>query len=389
MNDENFVRKTRRSIARFIVPQPEHLQRIKNWLPIRVSIAGVMHENRWQAVSELFLIETVQLRREPGNKYDRNAIEVVRGDGKSLGYIHKAIAKILAPFMDKNQLEINAQVTEITSDITGSTFGAGLCFYLPKNIHKRVCSVSHKEIDYCLDISNDGSTVLMINCDEAELSGFVDEFNNHSLKVNRKAACHRLAPNNVQYKWYMVFEKGVVREAIDKYLREERLIIPMQVKAEKKLDEFANSFDSENRDLKQQITNHQNEIKELEGEINRLQSQVESNSKRRSEKWGEEIQAIFNGLIPNIILVRDSLNYLAYEIKDYQSVLRLLGIIAHDPKRMQGKRVENAKDWCEYHFSTGEKDNGRFYYKKEGDKWNVLISEKNLQSQDIHWLRNN
>jgi hypothetical protein len=52
---------------------------------------------------------------------------------------------------------------------------------------------------------------------------------------------------------------------------------------------------------------------------------------------------------------------------------------------MKGTRVKNEKDWYECHYSTGKKNNGRFYYKKEGNQWKVLISEKNLQTQDFQW----
>lgn len=384
--DRDFFRKIRSSIARFIRPKPTTLLKKEGWKTIRVSIAGVMHENRFQAVSQLSLLELVILKREPKNEYDPNAIEILRQDGKRLGYVGKTIAKNLAPFMDEIKHSINALVTDITSDISGTAIGASVCFYLPADIYSTICCEEKKEIDYYFESASDGTVYLMINCDEAILNQLNDKFMENKLEWVRSGLSYRSALNGLQYRWYVRFIEGITQEAVDKFIKQEFSIIPFHEKASKELDEFMSSFDSENKDLKIQRSNLQEVIQKINEENNLLRSNISDLERCKSNKWNNEIIQIFQELLPNVELMRDSVDVITHEVKNYQQVLRLLHTISTYPEQLKGVKVESAKGWFERHFSTGEKDDGRIYYKQEGSKWLVLISFKNSQSHDIQWL---
>jgi hypothetical protein len=47
--------------------------------------------------------------------------------------------------------------------------------------------------------------------------------------------------------------------------------------------------------------------------------------------------------------------------------------------------VRGKVGWLTAHFSTGQDDDGRIYFRKDkdGQKWGILISRKNSQDRDI------
>jgi len=53
------------------------------------------------------------------------------------------------------------------------------------------------------------------------------------------------------------------------------------------------------------------------------------------------------------------------------------------------QKVESCASWREVHFSTGQDDDGRIYYRKATSRWEVVISRKRYQKRDLKWLRSN
>lgn len=72
---------------------------------ININVVGVTFKNE-NGTSRQKILETVssgdilELRREPNNMYDINAIMVITEDGQQIGYIGKQYAEILAPMVD-------------------------------------------------------------------------------------------------------------------------------------------------------------------------------------------------------------------------------------------------------------------------------------------------
>ncbi|MDO5044169.1 MAG: single-stranded-DNA-specific exonuclease RecJ [Coriobacteriia bacterium] len=63
-------------------------------------IAGVSFDNRELLLKTIKAGDELQLRREPDNAFDANAIALDTNDGKHLGYINRQIAQIIAPVID-------------------------------------------------------------------------------------------------------------------------------------------------------------------------------------------------------------------------------------------------------------------------------------------------
>ncbi|KAF2134281.1 hypothetical protein P153DRAFT_307360 [Dothidotthia symphoricarpi CBS 119687] len=69
-------------------------------------IVGVRYYDGYATVGEMVIC-----RREPHNKYDANAIQVLNVQGQQIGHIPKTVASKLAKYMDQRSLLIEAQIT--------------------------------------------------------------------------------------------------------------------------------------------------------------------------------------------------------------------------------------------------------------------------------------
>lgn len=65
--------------------------------------------------------DRIELRREPDNPHDKNAIAVYNKDGEQLGYVNRETAKEFAAYMDEND--------DITADLDKIIGGEGLHSY--------------------------------------------------------------------------------------------------------------------------------------------------------------------------------------------------------------------------------------------------------------------
>jgi len=78
-------------------------------------IVGISFEGRQGYISSLQIGDTLEIKPEPNNVYDPNAIAIFVGD-KQLGYLKKELAESL-----KKELEAGYNYTCVVSDITGAT----------------------------------------------------------------------------------------------------------------------------------------------------------------------------------------------------------------------------------------------------------------------------
>ena len=78
---------------------------------IRTKAAGVTFGRRQALIERLTRYSseeiTIELQRENGNAYDRNAVQIVaavKGKGSAvIGYINRELAKAIAPLLDKGK----------------------------------------------------------------------------------------------------------------------------------------------------------------------------------------------------------------------------------------------------------------------------------------------
>lgn len=81
---------------------------IKN---VKLKVVGVTFEGRQEIIKQLSRCDTITLRRESTNRFDKNAIMVMSEKGQ-VGYIGKDYASILAPLMDGGT-QFNASIAEL------------------------------------------------------------------------------------------------------------------------------------------------------------------------------------------------------------------------------------------------------------------------------------
>ncbi|MHB8859323.1 MAG: hypothetical protein ACYC6Z_07565 [Thermoleophilia bacterium] len=139
------------------------------------------------------------------------------------------------------------------------------------------------------------------------------------------------------------------------------------------------------------ILNHKLGESELKCEQQR-QELVQLRSRQRSKIGGrnaeDEFISICDVLLPKINLMWGSAAYLVHEVSDTSSALGVLAKICWNAKNLKADRVESTKKWKELHFSTGESDAGRIYYRLDKGKirYHVLVSNKSSQRMDIRNL---
>ncbi|WP_164730877.1 helicase-related protein [Anoxybacter fermentans] len=76
-------------------------------------VVGVTFEGRQEYLADLQEGEALEIRREPTNIYDHNAIGIWDQKGRHLGYLNRKMSAHLAPLIDKG-LEYNCSVSAVT-----------------------------------------------------------------------------------------------------------------------------------------------------------------------------------------------------------------------------------------------------------------------------------
>jgi len=99
---------------------------------ICTKVAGVTFDGRQAVVARLCVGEEIQLRREPANPFDPNAIRVERLDGHQIGFLNRHLAAQLAPFFDARNRLVIAWVHCLTGNPrSGYALGVAITFNVP------------------------------------------------------------------------------------------------------------------------------------------------------------------------------------------------------------------------------------------------------------------
>ena len=99
---------------------------------IITNVVGVTFNGRQAVIARLDVGDTLLLRREPDNPYDRNAICVECPTGLQVGYLNRNLAAQLAPFFDMHTQPSHACVRQLTgSGQGGYSLGVVVSFCIP------------------------------------------------------------------------------------------------------------------------------------------------------------------------------------------------------------------------------------------------------------------
>lgn len=377
------------------VPKPEGFE------PIRVPVAGVMHQSPQWVLHALSLSEPVWLHRE-ANDFDVNAISVETRERRRLGYIGRTVSVRLALYMDTERNPLQAVVTELTRDVSGKVVGMAVSLYLPAQLAREIRGEARSWASYC-DVGPDGLTYLFLDCDEAELDQVNEALRRSALPWRRSGLSYRAAPNGRQYRWYLRLE-GEVSQAALRQILEDTLGPSSDADSSQALTDWIAQFDEENRVLRrlagqgthaaERIATLGQENRVLRDQLSALQARTleleraaKLSTRQRRSSQRRELEDAITVLLPDIHLLRDSLDVITQELESFGPVLRELRNLCSAPTDVKGERVEGAPEWKERRFSTGQKHDGRFYFRNHGGAWRVLVSFKDCQKPDIEYLK--
>ncbi len=372
--------------------------------PVNAFIAGIRYENRASSVLRCSLRERVWLRREPDNKYDANAIEVVTQQGSQLGHLSRHLAARLAPYMDEIGEPIPAVITGLTSNINGSEIAAKVGFYVPSEVFSDIES-EREHIEYFCEVGSGGALYLLLDCDEAALKGVTNELTRAGLAWDRYGMSYRPAADGRQYRWYIVLEENVSEDEVDAFFRE-RFGVISQAKQAEEFEQAWIESEEESEMLMEEVARLKSELRdasdmenlliEIEKENERLKKENhelrqtikrEQKERKQMRSCGDELQQVIRTLLPNIEFLKDSMDVIIYELRDNRHVLGKLHSIASGENPPQAKGVRSAPGWREIYYSTGQKQDGRLYFRCEKNRCWVLVSSKADQERDVKYLR--
>ena len=258
-------------------------------------LAGLNYDKRSSVVRRLALREKVLLKRELGNSTDPNAVVVERRGGVQIGYIRRDLAACLAPHMQPLQEPIQGTITELSSDLSGSTCRVRIRFRVPSDWMKRQKGLpgpTTQTIDFCYDDSGIHRYVLL-NCSEQLSSDVRDRLKSDGIQYSRCGLCYRPASDGRLYQWYIRISdsNNVNRGTIEEFFKRHFNAFPNTPEGER------DRLDVEISVLRESLLKSTQEAEEYAG----LAGEIDAEGKRKIE----ELQSALNEREREIQLLAD------------------------------------------------------------------------------------
>lgn len=154
------------------------------------------------------------------------------------------------------------------------------------------------------------------------------------------------------------------------------------------IEEFKSNeveWSSFNDELKRSCAEKDERILSLTEQLESATRAVDVAQPRASRK---SQRVVFEACLPTVNLIRGCEDILFFEFSDPAKAIRKISRLVLEPAAVKGEAVEGARGWFELRFNTGNGNNGRLYFRRDGDKVDVLVSTKQEQDADIKYLRN-
>jgi hypothetical protein len=304
--------------------------------------------------------------------------------------------------MDTNTKALQAAVTEMTRDISGDVVGIAIGLYLPAELAREIRGEGGWRFE--CDLTTSSATYVFLDCDEAQLDQVNEALRGNSFPWVRSGLSYRAAPSGHQYRWYLRLD-GEAPEATLRPIFENILgpSLPPSIAAQV-LEDWMIQFDEENRNLRRlaeisaldaaRVAELDRENRALRDQLSAIQGRAEelerlakTATRDRRTAQRRELREVLQVLLPEVDFLRDSLDVITRELESFGPVLRELRSIASAAADHKAERVEGVSHWKERRFHTGQKHDGRLYFRKDDGSWVVLVSFKDSQRQDIEYLK--
>lgn len=339
--------------------------------------AGIKFDSRLENLLECRVKEPVYLIREPDNEIDTNAIHVMTKNNKSLGFVGKNRAAFLAQMLDSKEIENVGYIVTIQSDLKNELYGIKISLPVREEIISKVKRDKSKEIDSVFELSSNGNLYLLLNCSENILEDVKSILEKAGIEIGRTGISFALSTSGKNYKWYIRIDNDSDQLKIEQLLRQN---FPyLQEKYDNQFNqEYVELQEEELQNLESQRIAYEERIKEFEKSL--------ENFGKREDVYNHQFEKMTAIFLPEVIFIRDSMDVLKNEISDYTTALKKIQELYLDPL-LRGKKIHSLTKWFEIHFNTGQRDDGRIYFKREGLQLHVLVSFKASQKKDIEFLR--
>lgn len=255
-------------------------------------LAGVMYQERSLVVLQLKLREQIWLKREPNHPQDANAIVAERQCGSQIGYVRRELAAYLTPYMDQAAQRVEATITELSSDATGSSYRVRVRFCVPSDWLKPQADADGKadrqSIEYYYDDSGI-NTYVLLNCSEESFSQIREKLAADDIQFRRYGLCYRPASNGLQYQWYVRIDKtpDLSRQTIEEFFKRRFNLTPDALEDEKL------RLESEILDLQASLSKSRQEAEDYED----LAVEIDSESILAKQKLSQRIEQLQSEVI--------------------------------------------------------------------------------------------
>ncbi|GEM_PF-6398672 len=152
----------------------------------------------------------------------------------------------------------------------------------------------------------------------------------------------------------------------------------------KRFQTSESEWNAYNDDLKRSCAEKDERIQSLTEQLEGATRAVDVARPRASRK---SQGAVFNACLPSVNLIRGCEDILFFEFSNPTKAIGLISQLVLKPAAVKAEAVEGAHGWLELRFNTGNGGNGRLYFRRDGDKLDVLVSTKQEQEADIKYLR--
>lgn len=337
--------------------------------------AGIKFESRLNNVLNCKVHEPVHLVREPKNKIDSNAIHVKRLNGQSLGYVGKFKAEILASLLDEAKMDSRAFIIDVKCDLLKDIYGVKIAFNI-KSEYADLFDHDYEVIDVLFDKSPKGNLYLLLSCEESVLDSVKDLFKKNSISIYRSGVSYRAAKNGKNYDWYFFLDQDT-NEVLIQQLLEARFPILKEKSTLEFNEEYLMMQEEELDELKKSSS-------DLIFENTTLKNNLEK-SNRLLSQLDNQFEKFINAIFPEVEFLEPSLDVLQTGILDFSKALNEIKKIVSDTD-YKGKPIKTVDGWFDTHFSTGVRNDGRIYFKKNNRTITMLVSLKGEQTSDIKRL---
>jgi len=343
-----------------------------------VAIAGLQHDGREHIIRRLTLMDKLTFQRDYENPHDKNAVSIHNPQNKILGYLPRRYAEALAKQLDDGATNPETTIVRLEKDPSEKTYAVHVAICLPEDLMQ---STTSPQLEFTCDRGSSGALYTLLNCEPVMLDKVVKQMKQKELVPTRYGSSIQHGSDGHKYNWFIRMDDSAEESQLLAFFQEHYGLQPWRFQPEE-IEEYIESFDVE--------------IESKDEEINSLKTKLEqANALIREKKKGIKISLekarkdTIQSMLPNVALIRDSWDVIIRELAKPERALSLLQKLQVSPETLHAERVESTKGWLELHYNTGQKDDGRLYYKRTGQNTEVLISFKNEQKKDIRWMGKN